>query len=99
MIGLSIFVIVVGLGVMAQAIRREIEVANMKADFVANVSHELRTPLSAISYIGERLSLGRYRSAEEVKEFYGMLGEETGRLRELIEDILDFSKMLDGRKT
>ncbi|HVO32492.1 MAG TPA: histidine kinase dimerization/phospho-acceptor domain-containing protein, partial [Elusimicrobiota bacterium] len=98
MIALSLLVIIVGLKIMAQAIRREIEVANLKADFVANISHELRTPLSAISYIGERLSLGRYRSPEEVREFYDMLGEETGRLRELIEDVLDFSKMLDGRK-
>lgn len=96
--GLSLLVIIAGLVVMGQAITREMEIARLKADFVANVSHELRTPLAAISYIGERLSLGRYRSPDEVKEFYSILGEETVRLRELIEDILDFSKMLEGRK-
>ncbi len=98
MIGLSFMVIIVGLVIMGQAVKRETEVANLKADFVANVSHELRTPLAAISHIGERLSLGRYRSDEERKEFYALLGQETGRLRGLIEDILDFSKMLAGKK-
>jgi signal transduction histidine kinase len=98
MTGLSLLVIVVGLVLMEKAVRREVEVANLKADFVATVSHELRTPLAAISHIGERLSLGRYRSEVEQKEFYDLLGKETQRLRGLIEDILDFSKMLAGRK-
>jgi signal transduction histidine kinase len=98
MIGLSFVVILIGLIVMLQAIQREKENANLKAEFVANVSHELRTPLAAISYIGEKLNLGRYRTQEEVKEFYAMLGEETNHLRELIEDILDFSKMMGGKK-
>src|SRR5262249_37609306 len=61
-LGFSLIVIIVGLWVMRKAVQREIEVANLKADFVANVSHELRTPLATISYIGERLSTGRYRS-------------------------------------
>jgi len=98
MIGLSLLVIVIGLIVMLQAMKREKENADLKAEFVANVSHELRTPLTAISYIGERLNLGRFKSQEEVKEFYSMLGEETNHLRELIEDILDFSKMMGGKK-
>lgn len=98
MLGLSLIVILAGLVVMVQAIRREMEVTSLKADFVANVSHELRTPLTVISYIGERLSRGRYRSTEEAQKFYTMLGQETERLRELIEDILDFSKMLGGRR-
>jgi signal transduction histidine kinase len=98
MVGLSFIVILVGLVIMRKAVKREMEVANLKADFVANVSHELRTPLTTISYIGERLNLGRYRTDEERKEFYGMLEKETHRLRGLIEDILDFSKMLAGKK-
>ena len=83
---------------MRQAVKREMEVANLKADFVANVSHELRTPLTTISYVGERLNLGRYRTEEERQMFYGMLDKETHRLKDLIEDVLDFSKMLAGKK-
>jgi signal transduction histidine kinase len=98
MVGFSFVVIVTGIIVIGRAARRETEAANLKADFVANVSHELRTPLTAISHIGERLSLGRYRSEEERNEFYGLLGKETSRLRLLIEDVLDFSKMLAGKK-
>jgi two-component system phosphate regulon sensor histidine kinase PhoR len=98
MVGLSLLVIAIGLWLMGQAVRREVEIAQLKSDFVANVSHELRTPLSAISYISERLNRGRYRSDEEVKDFYAMLGEEAAHLQEMIEDVLDFSKMLGGKK-
>jgi|GEM_PF-3310825 len=98
MIGISFTVLLVGLLITFHAVKRETELANLKSDFVANVSHELRTPLAAISHIGERLSLGRYRSDEERKEFYGLLGQETFRLKQLVEDVLDFSKMLAGKK-
>ncbi len=98
MVGLSLLVIVIGLFMMAYTVRREVEIARLRSDFVANVSHELRTPLSAISYIADRLNRGRYESAEELTEFYGMLGEEAGRLQGLIDDVLDFSKMLSGKK-
>jgi signal transduction histidine kinase len=97
-ISLSFLVIVVGLVLIARAVKRETELSNLKADFVANVSHELRTPLAAISHIGETLSLGRYRSDTEQQEFYQMLGQQTFRLRQLVEDVLDFSKMLAGKK-
>jgi len=99
MIALSITVILVGLVMISRVYRREIEVADLKAEFVANVSHELRTPLAAISHIGEKLSLGRYRSSAERKEFYALLGKETSRLRNLIEEVLDFSKMMAGKSS
>jgi two-component system phosphate regulon sensor histidine kinase PhoR len=91
-------VIVIGLWMMSRAVRREVEIAQLKSDFVANVSHELRTPLSAISYIVELLDRGRFRTAEEIKDSYGMLREETRRLQELIEDVLNFSKAIGGKK-
>jgi signal transduction histidine kinase len=97
---LSLSLLVAGAGVLVLiwAVRRELQVARLKAEFVANVSHEIRTPLYAISHIGERLDLGRYRSESEAKEFYAMLREETQRLRVLVENVLDFSKIMDGRK-
>jgi signal transduction histidine kinase len=98
MVGLSLLVILIGLVLMGQAMRREMEIAAIKSDFVAGVSHELRTPLAAISYIAERLNRGRYRSEEDVKELYAMLSQESGRLQELIEDVLNFAKTLTGPK-
>jgi signal transduction histidine kinase len=85
-------VLLTGIALMFRAARREREVAELKEDFVANVSHELRTPLTSISYIGELLNTGRFRNEAEQKEFFGMLTDETSRLRELVEEILDFSK-------
>jgi len=97
-IGLSFIVIIIGMLIMAQALKQKIEVSNLKADFVANVSHELRTPLTVISQIEEQLIHGWVDSEDEKKEIYSLLSQQTGRLRGLVEDVLDFSKILAGKK-
>ena len=98
MIGLSLLVIIIGLFVMTYAVRREAEIAGLKTGFVANVSHELRTPLSTITYIAEKLKLSRVRSKEDAANLYEMLFDEARRLQNLIENTLDFSKMLQKKK-
>jgi len=94
MIGLTLLTLGAALVLAARALRRESETAALKTDFVANVSHELRTPLSSIAYIGERLAAGRVRSDEERRELHDMLRQETDRLRELVDQALDFSRSL-----
>lgn len=97
-IALSIVIILQGLWTLSKAIRREIRVSEMKADFLATVSHELRTPLTAIRYIGERLRDGRFTSDEERQDFYRLLIEESDHLKTLIDDLLDFTAMAKGRR-
>jgi two-component system phosphate regulon sensor histidine kinase PhoR len=75
-----------------------VELAQLKARFVASVSHELKTPLSIIGFIGQKLTLGRYRTEEQAREYYGILAEETNRLKSLIDDVLDFSHVLENRR-
>ena len=96
---LSLLMVLIGLTMMARSLRRETQIAQMKSDFVANVSHELRTPLTAITHISERLRQGRYRSSEEMNRFLEILEEEAQRLREIVENVLDFSKLSEGQKT
>src|SRR5439155_17728388 len=93
---LSFLLVMMGFLLMVQAFKREGEIAALKADFVASVSHELRTPLMSITYVGERLRGGRYGSPEEVQELYAVLCEEAGRLQAMVEDVLEFSRMLGG---
>ena len=79
-------------------ISREMNLARLKSDFVANVSHELRTPLALIRLYAETLELGRLNSKEKYQEYFRIIREESERLSSLINNILDFSRIEAGRK-
>ena len=98
MVFLAAIVILIALYTTWYAVSREIEVAELKARFVASMSHELKTPLSIIGFIGQKLKLGRYRSQDEMKDYYSMISEETERLKLLIDEVLDFSRLMDNRQ-
>ena len=78
--------------------KREVELAQVKSDFVSNVSHELRTPLSLISMFAETLEMGRVKSEEKKKEYYSIISQETLRLGKIVNKILSFSKMEAGKR-
>jgi len=80
-------------------IKKEIELAQIKSDFVSNVSHELRTPLSLINMFAETLELDRVKTEEKKKEYYSIISSETNRLSRIVNKILNFSKMEAGKKT
>ena len=79
-------------------ISREMNLARLKSDFVANVSHELRTPLALIRLYAETLELGRLTAQEKYQEYFRIIREESERLTALINNILDFSRIEAGRK-
>src|ERR1700751_1686886 len=79
-------------------ISREMKLARLKSDFVANVSHELRTPLPLIRLYAETLELGRLTAQEKYHECFRIIREESERLTALINNILDFSRIEAGRK-
>ena len=73
----------------------------MKTEFISSVSHELRTPLTAINGWGETL-LEMERSGGDPKQLrrgIGIILKESRRLTTMVEELLDFSKMEDGRFT
>lgn len=75
---------------LAQANERLQELDRLKDQFVSSVSHELRTPLTAIKlYLG----LLDRRGAEVLPRYLPVLQRETERLRRLIEDLLDLSRL------
>lgn len=82
----------------ALAVKRELEVARLKSDFVATVSHEFRSPLTAIRQLSELLQRGRVPTEEKRQEYYALIARESGRLARLVENLLDFSRMEEGRK-
>lgn len=66
----------------------------MKTDFVANASHELRTPLSTIRASVETLQhLDLHSDRESALHFMEVIERHTGRLEELVGDLLDLSRL------
>lgn len=101
-ISLSALLGLVLLGGLLTALRaasRTLRLSQMKSEFVSNVSHELRTPLASIRVFGEFLRLGRADTAERVREYGEYIETESRRLTQLINNILDFSRIESGRKT
>jgi signal transduction histidine kinase len=87
-----------GIWLTYRNVYREMTLARVKSDFVANVSHELRTPLALIRLYAETLELGRLKDKEKYQEYFRIIREESERLTALINNILDFSRIEAGRK-
>ncbi|MFI4946530.1 MAG: histidine kinase dimerization/phospho-acceptor domain-containing protein, partial [Burkholderiales bacterium] len=96
--GVLVAVIVAGVVLTWRLTRRETEMAQLKADFVANVSHDLKTPLSVIRMFGETLEMGRVPDDARRQEYYRIITHESERLSHLIDNVLDFSRIEGGRR-
>ncbi|MCI9317806.1 MAG: HAMP domain-containing histidine kinase [Oscillospiraceae bacterium] len=69
----------------------------IKSEFISSVSHELRTPLTAITGWGETLL--EDTDPRQLRRGVGIILKESRRLTNMVEELLDFSKMEDGRFT
>lgn len=67
----------------------------MKNEFISSVSHELRTPLTAIKGWAETLSLDH--DPQTMNKGIRVIVNETERLSQMVEELLDFSRMQNGR--
>ena len=71
----------------------------MKTEFISSVSHELRTPLTGISGWGETLLADPDRDQIQLHRGLRIILNESRRLSGMVEELLSFSKMEDGRFT
>lgn len=69
--------------------------AKLKADFAATVSHEIRTPLNGVIGTLDMMKMGQ--TPEEQRELLGLAWDSSQYLLELINNILDFSRLEAGR--
>ncbi len=81
-------------------ITREVEVDRLKTEFVATVSHELRTPMTAIKGYVDLMLMGATGSLSDKQvEFLNTVKSNADRLKMLVEDLLDISRMESGKVT
>ncbi len=71
----------------------------MKNEFISSVSHELRTPLTAIKGWAETLMVDGGENPDTMKKGVGVIVNETERLSQMVEELLDFSRMQNGHFT
>lgn len=75
-------------------VTKETEMDEMRAHFISNVSHELRTPVTVLrSYIDTLYNYGNEFDYNTQKEFIGTINQEIIRLNNMVNDILDFSRL------
>lgn len=73
------------------------EYDRLKSEFLSNVSHELRTPLAAIFSAAKIINRYAGENSKANARFSNVIMEETDRLKRLINDLLDLSKIEAGR--
>ncbi len=81
-----------------RAFIRERQLSELKTNFVSSVSHELRAPIASVRLMAESLERGKVADSTRQREYFHFIGQECRRLSSLIANLLDFSRIEQGRK-
>ncbi len=99
LLGLLVATIVLGGAIITRFSVNRMKDARQKTSFVASVSHELKTPLTSIRMYAELLHSKRVKDPEKQQRYLDIIVSESGRLTRLINNILDFSRIEQGKKS
>jgi signal transduction histidine kinase len=89
---------VVGFISARRAFLRQQTLSDMKSNFVSSVSHELRAPIASVRLMAESLERGTVQDPARQGEYFHFIVQECRRLSSLIERVLDFARIEQGRK-
>ncbi len=98
LIGASALAAMVGFVAARRAYHRQQRLAEMKSNFVSSVSHELRAPIASVRLLAESLERGAVTEDARRQEYFRFIVQECRRLGTLIENVLDFARIDQGRK-
>lgn len=84
---------------MRLSLARERQLSRLKSDFVSSVSHELRAPVAAMRLMAENLDAGIVSTEARQHEYHHHIASECRRLSALIDNVLDFARIEQGRKS
>lgn len=87
-----------GLWHARRSFNRQLQLSEMKSSFVSSVSHELRAPIASIRLLAEGLEKKTVSSPTQQQEYLHFIVQECRRLSSLITNVLDYSRIEQGRK-
>lgn len=71
----------------------------LKNEFISSISHEIRTPLTSIKGWAITLNTEDLEDKELIRDGLNIIEEESERLSKMVEELLDFSKLISGKVT
>jgi signal transduction histidine kinase len=95
---LLLVMLLAGIGMTAQVVRREMELARMQTEFVGAVTHEFKSPITSIRLLLERVAGGRVASPAAAANYYSAIGQETDRLERLVNRLLEAQQIEAGQR-
>ncbi len=98
LVGIFIAAILSGGILLTRMTLKNMKDARQKTSFVSSVSHELKTPLTSIRMSAELLLSGRVSDVKKKDNYLSVIVSESERLTRLINNVLDFGKLEQGKK-
>lgn len=98
LVGTFVVAILLGGSLLLWQAHRNQRDARQKTSFVSNVSHELKTPLTTIRMYAELLGEQRIDDPDKQQRYLQTIIRESQRLTRLVNNVLDFSRLEQGRK-
>lgn len=89
---------ILGTIALRRAYLKQAALTELKGNFVASVSHELRAPIASIRLLAEGLERGKVTEEPRRATYFRLIVQECRRLSSLIENVLDLSRIDQGRK-
>ena len=96
-LGIAWLFVLIAVGAAGLTLRSTIDFARRRSRFASAVTHELRTPLTTFQMYSEMLADGMVRDPEQQKVYHETLHEESTRLNAIVENVLAYARIEEGR--
>jgi signal transduction histidine kinase len=98
-IGVAWLAVLLGMTAVAATLKQSIAFGEKRSRFATAVTHELRTPLTTFRMYTEMLADGMIQDADQRQAYLATLKDESGRLASLVENVLSYARLEEGRRT
>lgn len=96
MMSIASLTLLAGIAILAISDAKETKRVRVQNNFIASVTHELRAPIGSMRLMAEALESGKV-THQKIPDFHKLIAREGNRLSNLIENVLDLSKIEAGR--